>query len=464
MSQRVDKHERAERLQLFEQVVQLAQRRPMSSMESMFPSGMIMWVPDDFTRSIAISWRGQVVEWRDDGVDAVDALAASLRENPRIARSVLHHEIRHHVLLAAAKVLDGGATGEEALSRLVSDLPRQLGDSLVILPIGGIEWMGPPRALSAKVVVGRLGDAMEAEIAELVRRLRLNRVRFRFPETDVAWTEDLEFQRNDPEGAQGQDLRFPVLLAVHTEGTGATAYLRAEQIAEGILGATWVLAQQGYRIPRWPPWLLGDPNVSGSDDLNMAEIGTLGGMEPLQVNRLYSRVDYARTEGLGEDMPMESLMDGLSGSLLSVVARAGFMGPTTPERRLAVACRRVLRAARQMDPSERLPQFTLALEGLVIASDSSTGAAEQFRTRVSQLLVSAGPAQAHHTEILGHIYSQRSRIVHEGLSQLSYDELFQLAHDAETYCCRSVKRVAELVSQGTISTDGQMEQWLGRHE
>ncbi len=220
---------------------------------------------------------GTVVRIDRPGLEAVDVLARRLRAHLGVATATSDDDLRAEVLRLTCSVIDASTRPKTRNlgRRLLEETAERLARSVVVLPLSGVELRPlddsscPPLLLSGRVLLGRVDETTQDAISILAR----DQVSGGFTFSDDAWwTEDFNARRRDPQAFEEAEEPIAV-LAVVVDAVDTTATLRARHLAEGVLGALWLVDQQDEPWPCAAPALLGAPTL--------AEDGRSPGLDPL---------------------------------------------------------------------------------------------------------------------------------------------------------------------------------------
>ncbi|WP_139263556.1 hypothetical protein [Geodermatophilus africanus] len=413
---------------------------------------------DAFVRTAS----GVVVRIAPAGRKAAAILARRLRAHLGLATGASDDDLLAEVLRLSCSVIDGTISPKtKNLGRLLLDqTARRLARSVVVLPLTGIN-LGPaadgscsPMALSPRLLLGHVNEETEAAISALAKRGV--GAAFRFSE-GAWWTEDYNGRRRDPESYEEEPLDESVtVLAVVVDAVDMTATLRARQLAEGLLGALWLVDQRDAQWPCMPPTLLGAPTA--------AENPRSPGLEPDRALPIATLQADTRDRGT-KAVPLFVRAPAVNAraaveaqaELFDLVSQAETPGGRQRlARRVLAACRLAALAEPQGAFDLQILHMVVALEALISDHEASSGVTDRFVRRLLGLLDSAAPTQGQ----LEALYDARSQVGHQGFSPSPLAHLADTASFALDLVRKAVLSIAVTSATLQLQDDQALLRWL----
>jgi hypothetical protein len=344
----------------------------------------------------------------EGAIHELNVLVGLLSAKAGVHARSLPDEIELVAARQIARVLLEGLGLSKAVGQLESSLKDYLGPTIVLAPIRGVEWLGPPRRFSDHFLIGRLNAEFHHELNEMsschgVVELRLD--------GGPSWAESYEHLLEDPASYEEIDAFHPVVVAQAVDSTPGVAIELALQKLRAFFGA--ILATHGLTEAH-PGWGLqlavsGEPNPTDEDYHNGCTIITL---EHGSVHEHNYGVWYA-----GRPLALQELL-GPSGSIVQAVGDwfPTDVKPNSFVSRIAACAKQYHAAVEAHDVDFTALHVAAAMEALLVRSDEEK--VDTLARRVSCLLVEEEAREAFGSEVR-RLYQLRSEAAHVGLSTMA---------------------------------------------
>lgn len=402
----------AEAAVAFHELLSSAEVQPDPA-KGMFPEnlseearGLVFWSKphpaDGVTQNVVLGERATAA--LDRVVQAIAAKAdAQVRSLP--------HELRLAVSRQAAQVLLEGKRVSKAIGQLESNVAGYLGPTIVVLPVRGLEWNGPPRQFGDDFLIGTIGADFHAALDEMSDRAGVARFQL---EGGPRWTEDYEHSLEDPTSYADLENPFhPIAVAQRVDAAAAVAVELTFQKLRAVFGAIQVAhaLDGGTAWTRPSPTISEDPPAPEDDE---AHDGYTFTFFTLERDAPHERQHSGSIPG--EPVEFDELLSSVTGSIVATVAS---WSPRDADRdsfeSRIVACAKHFHAASNADDLDfTAMHFAAALEALLVRRDEKKRGT--LARRASRLLASEPESTAVLEKEIGRLYDLRSEAAHLGLS------------------------------------------------
>src|SRR5579864_121208 len=131
---------------------------------------------------------------------------------------------------------------------------------------------------------------------------------------------------------------------------------------------------------------------------------------------------------------------------------------TSFEERILASCQWAGRATVDMRPEESFLLYMIALEGLVLGSDTKTNITHQLKLKAAHLIRKTKEERKKLFSRLGHLYGVRSRIVHSGSFEVTDAEVREIRY----YTKLALLTVLVQSPFRDMTSEDEFDRWLAR--
>lgn len=326
-----------------------------------------------------------------------------------VRERALPGEVRFVVAQHVAKVLLEGLRASKAIGRLESSIKEHLGPTIVVAPVSGVTWDGPPAKFGDQFLIGVLGPEFHEALDEMSHFHGVATFRL---EGGPRWTEDYEHLLEDPESYSEIAPFHPTTVAQAVDSTASVAIELVLQKIQALFGAIESTRARQEPNPRGGPKLVISGGESNGDD--PWDEGTT--IFTLERGGVHER-DYGIWH-LGDPIHMDE-SSCRSAPVTRVVAEwlPTDASPAKLSARIAACAKQFNAADEARDVNFTALHVAAAMEALLVRPDEEK--AETLARRVSRILAAEDDGRAAIASEVKRLYRLRSDAAHLGLSTVA---------------------------------------------
>lgn len=326
-----------------------------------------------------------------------------------VRERALPGEVRFVVAQHVAKVLLEGLRASKAIGRLDSSIKEHLGPTIVVAPVSGVSWDGPPAKFGDHFLIGVLGPEFQEALDEMSQCYGVATFR---PEGGPRWTEDYEHLLEHPESYPEIEPFHPTTVAQAVDSTASVAIELMMQKVQALFGAI-----ESTRALQEPDERGGPKLVVSGDETNGEEPWDEG----TKIFTLERAGAHERDYGiwhLGDPILMDEL-SCRSAPITRVVAEwlPTDASPAKLSARIAACAKQFNAADEARDVNFTALHVAAAMEALLVRPEEEK--AETLARRVGRILAVEHDGRAAIASEVKRLYRLRSDAAHLGLSTVA---------------------------------------------